>query len=261
VRKGQAAFLVLLASTLGGCGSRVPPLQDLPGSEAKTQQFIHEIVHSVHCEIFNAIRNVAPAEFLEGWGAQVLLTLQIDEQTGLNPNGVWMIPLPMPSMFFLGLGATLSQHATRIEKLNFFYSVDSIRALPKNMKCTFPPNVGSLLIQSDLGLYDWLEAEAVGVDTSEFGAPNDPNSIFKQNVLQHEVKFDVVTSGNITPAWKLARATVNQSGSFLSTSRERIHDLLITLGPVDPQAVTGLIQAAESVHLASQINARLTTLP
>ena len=124
-----------------------------------------------------------------------------------------------------------------------------------------PPNPGSLLVQSDLGLYDWLEAEAIGVDTAEFGAPSDPNSIFKQNVLSHEVKFDVVTSGNITPGWKLARATVNQSGSFLSTSRERVHDLLITLGPIDPKVVTGLIPSAENSHLASQINIRLDTLP
>ena len=259
MRRHRSAFFICLTTFLVGCGTRVPPLKELGGTDAATQEWIHRIVHSVHCEIFNAVRTVDPALFMNNWGAQVLLTLQIDEQSTFSPNAVWLVPSPLTSIFTLGAGAALSSKGTRIEKLNFFYSVDAIRSMPISTKCTFHPSSDSLLIQSDLGLYDWLQAEAIGVDTAEFGAPADPNSIFKQNVLQHEVKFDVVSSGNINPAWKLLRATIDQSGSLFSISRERIHDLLITLGPIDPKATTGLVPTAESVHLASQINLNLRT--
>jgi hypothetical protein len=266
VRRPATGLLVSLLA-LAGCGSRTPPISDY-GDEAKTQELIHAIVHSVHCEIFNAVGSVipdswkAPDEFLEDWGAEVLLTLQIDEITALNPNGVWSIPLTPPNFFTFGFGGAISQHATRIEKLNFFYSVDEIQALKKNhMSCTVPPNPGSMLVQSDLGLRQWLQAEYIGIKTEEFRIPTQADSVFKQNVLQHEIKFDLLASGNITPGFKIVNVNVNQTGSLFSTSRERVHDLLITLGPIDKNAVTGLIASAENAHLASQISARLSTTP
>jgi hypothetical protein len=67
-------------------------------------------------------------------------------------------------------------------------------------KRTQPRDNATLLIKSDLGLYDWLEGEAISVDTAEFGAPVDVSSVFKQNVLFHKISFDVLASGNITPA-------------------------------------------------------------
>ncbi len=265
--RGAAAGFLFSLLALAGCGSRTPPISDY-GNEARTQELIHAIVHSVHCEIFNAVSSVIPTswanshQFLEGWGAEVLLTLQIDEITALNPNGVWSIPLTPPNFFTFGLGGTISQHATRTEKLNFFYSVDEIQTLKaKQLSCSIPPNPGSMLVQSDLGLRQWLEAEAVGINTDEFRIPEQPDSVFKQNVLQHEIKFDLLASGNITPGFKIVNVNVNQTGSLFSTSRERVHDLLITLGPIDPKAVTGLIPSAENAHLASQINARLSVTP
>jgi hypothetical protein len=257
-------------SALAGCGVAVPPLTELRGSSAEAETLIHDIVHSVHCEVFNAVRFVVGAKdvekpttlnkaaaFMDGWGAQVLLTLQIDEQTALNPIAAWQVPSPVNSLFTLGAGATVSSHATRIEKINFFYDVDALRGVSDKKECKFEPAPGSLLIQSDLGLADWLSAEAISVNTLEFGSTTDPNTVLKQNVLQHEVKFDVVTSGNITPGWKLARLTVDQSGTLFSTSRERVHDLLITLGPKLQEGT--LTTTAEGAHLASQINLRTSS--
>ena len=57
---------------------------------------------------------------------------------------------------------------------------------------------------------------------------------FKSNVLSHEVKFEIVSSGNATPGWKLKQVTVNQSGNLFSISRDRIQDLIVTFGPADP---------------------------
>ena len=74
----------------------------------------------------------------------------------------------------------------------------------------------------------------------------------KANVLSHEVTFDITTTGNITPSWKLLRGTVNQGGTFLTASRDRKHDLTVTFGPLD-NTQTALIPVAEAAHTTSLI--------
>jgi hypothetical protein len=63
----------------------------------------------------------------------------------------------------------------------------------------------------------------------------------KQNVLSHEIKFDITDTGNVTPGWKLTRVSLNQSGNLLSATRDRTNDLTITLGPTvsTPKPVLG----------------------
>ena len=52
----------------------------------------------------------------------------------------------------------------------------------------------------------------------------------------------------------LAGGTINPSGPFLSASRDRTHDLLITFGPLDkPSSGRSLISIAEQSHFSSQI--------
>jgi hypothetical protein len=195
----------------------------------------------------------ANAAFMDQWGAQILLTLQVDEQTSLSPNALWTIAGAVTST--LGFGGTITPHSTRIEKLNLFYKVSDLRSEPP---CTPVNNPDSPLIQSDLHLAEWLEGEAVVVGTLEATPPPKGATLNSTagNVVQHEVKFDLVTSGNITPGWKLQNLNINQTGNFLSASRERIHDLLMTFGPL-AQDKTALATTAESAHLASQINLRL----
>ena len=49
-----------------------------------------------------------------------------------------------------------------------------------------------------------------------------------------EIKFVVVTNGNINPVWKLLPVTFNNGGtSLLTAGRTRTHDVLITIGPAD----------------------------
>lgn len=78
------------------------------------------------------------------------------------------------------------------------------------------------------------------------------------DVLYHEVKFEVDTSGNVTPAFKMKLVNVNDSGEFFSTSRNRVHDLQITLGPTDQKSAGGKAglasgSAAANVALAGAI--------
>jgi len=73
----------------------------------------------------------------------------------------------------------------------------------------------------------------------------------------------LITTGTVSPGWKLVNATINQTGTFLTATRDRTHDLQITFGPVaaappnpnDPKKAKALqlSQAAANAALAGEI--------
>jgi hypothetical protein len=259
---------ILLNLLAGGCGLFVPEIQDFPATAPDGQLLVQAIITSVHCEVADAVKAVIDADrlgaavngrrsaaWLDHWGAQMTLTLTVEEKSTLNPTAVWTPLSPPTSIFTLAGTATLSSDATRTEKLNFYYTVPQ---LYKRAPCTtgIQPQAPatSLLIQSDLKLKEWLFDQLPPVGTGEVNQPISPGGVFKQNVLSHEVKFEVVSAVGITPAWKLIRANFNQTGPLFATMRDRIHDLLITFGPIDPTQINGgLVTAATNSHLASEV--------
>jgi hypothetical protein len=74
----------------------------------------------------------------------------------------------------------------------------------------------------------------ISIDNADTPAPANEKGPFKSNVLSHEVKFDIISTGTITPGWKLSTSTINQTGTFLSGTRDRTQDLIVTFGPPDP---------------------------
>ena len=136
-------------------------------------------------------------------------------------------------MFNLGLSATASADATRINKVSWFMAVADVRG---KIPCGDRRPKGIFLLQSDLKLKEWLY-DAIDMHKSRYVNfdLNTPDGPFKQNVLSHEVKFDVQTTGGVVPGWKLTRVSINQTGAGLSVNRGRIHDLAITFGPVTAQ--------------------------
>ena len=285
------------AALLSGCGTRVPSITENP--TATPELLVEAIVHSIHCEVRNAIikelgstkypEKYKPKpymDFMDDWGAEVALTLTIDEKSTLSPNGLWM-----PSKIFnLSSGISGTSDAQRTEKMNWFYTFADLRNGVPCDTVESPHPVGSLLIQSDLKLDEWISSEALAVATNEIASPSSsqnqsttvtpatagatpppagtqPKAVtpaatqaatgVTPNVISHEVTFDITTSGNVAPIWKLVRATVNGSGSLFAASRDRKHDLLITLGPIDhsnpsPNAPPALIPQAEASHAAQQ---------
>jgi hypothetical protein len=274
------SFTILAASSLSGCGTFVPEIQEFPAGGPESQLLVEAIVHSIHCELRNSVNYIIDqdkklaklnqgtrnAAWFENWGVQVGLTLQIEEKTAINPTYVYLPPSPVTSIFTLAGGATLSSDALRIDKLNYFFTVKELQkqgTCPEDANAN--PTQGSLLIQSDLKTREWLLSVIMGNGTSEVNLPVGPSTVVKTNVLSHEVKFEVVSAGNITPAWKLVHWTVNQAGPFLGASRDRQHDLLLTFGPVDPKTLGPSVPVAQS-FLASQIglavnNNRTAPLP
>jgi hypothetical protein len=127
----------------------------------------------------------------------------------------------------------LSADATRQDKLNSCFAVQQIRALGPCDPATRPGAV--LLLQSDLGLEEWLRDNLTAADTGVILYALDySDGPSKTNVLSHEIKFDITNIGNLTPGWKLTRVSINQSGNLFSATRDRTNDLTITLGPTIP---------------------------
>jgi len=268
--KRFAIPMLLSAAVLTGCGTLVPEIRDFPNntSEAKNNELVQAIIVSIRCELNDAVTAVIKADaftakadrffyaqFLQKWGAQVALTLQLDEKTMVSPNTIYL-PISSPSSIFtLSGGLSATADATRIDKVNFYYKVSELY-MRRNQTCErdVNPPAGSLLIQSDLKLREWLDVMVNGVATGQI------TSVGKQNVLSHQITFQVTTSGNITPAWKLVTATVNQNDPLFTTSRDRKHDLIITFGPLDTsQSGNFLIPIAENTHISSQLTSGVTS--
>lgn len=236
--KKRIALLLPLAFTtlVGGCGTYLPEIQDF-GDKASGQQLVESIAYNVTCEVRDAVYSVyhlggveRKSTFLDSWGVQIALSLQVEEKSSINPVVNWLPPSPASSIFNLGVGGTVSSDAIRQDKLNSFYSIAAIRQMGPGDPKTRPG--GLLLMQSNLALDEWLVANVTADDTGLIQYAKDfSDGLLKTNVLSHEVKFDITNSGNLTPGWKLTRVSINQTGNFLTASRDRTNDLTITLGP------------------------------
>ena len=266
-----------IALMLTGCGTYVPNIQENPWA-SDPNRLVAAIVTSIHCEIINAVVYVInadranywsnpqqglKADWLNKWGAQIQITLTTDERSALSPSGSYS-----PNIFTLLLGANISSEATRTDTLNYYHTVKNLYGIgkgctPKILSDLDLGNhpVGSLLIQSDLKLRDWLSAVVLGVGTEQIPItkPAGVTNPSFSNAILHDVKFQVITSGNITPTWKLALATINPTAPFATASRTRTHELLITFGPNDPATNSlGPNTPAAGTFLSQQIGSAIS---
>jgi hypothetical protein len=282
-KKFALAIPVASALTLVGCGTYVPEIQENPFATAQERSdFIQAIVRNIRCEVQDSVIRLydlnAPIDpqnrnlkWFDTWGVQISLTLTIDEKSVLNPAVNWLPPSPPSSLFNLNAGATLSADAQRVDKIGYFFAVSELKRL---QACPAEDRYrGPFILESDLKLFQWLQATMISINNRDTPGPQDQNGPYKSNVLSHEVKFDIVSTGTATPGWKLTRATINQTGNFLSVTRDRTQDLTITFGPPDPQWVSVVIdprtgkrtvrpnalsQAAASAALAADIGNAVT---
>jgi hypothetical protein len=253
---------VVLSTFLNGCGTYVPQIAEFPGNSVDSDALVVAILINIKCEVRDAIDHFyltagRGPTFLDHWGVDTLLNLQISEKSSLSPSADLLPASPANSILTVGLGINGSAEATRTDSIESFSTVADFKAAGR---CVPEQRSGGpWLLQSDLKLYDWLVGALLGRDTnsanfSTFTPKND-------KVLTHEVKFEIATGGDFTPTWKLINATVNPSGTFLSASRKRIHTLTISLGPTDivfsgpSKGRPGPSRAMSDAALASRIGA------
>jgi hypothetical protein len=270
--KPGAIVLLVLAVMLTGCGTYVPGIPEF-ALEASTQRLVQVILDSIHCEIKNSIQWVvrkdieyaeikaiaegAPpydreryrsAKWFDDWGLQGALTLTIKETTTFNPT----ITGIFPPFFKLGAGLNGSAQATRSEVLNFYYNVYDLAY--KETSCKFPIEedhpIGSLLINSNLGLREWLESIILAVQAKS-------TQLLVDQGITHTVEFQIVSSADITPNWNFPSIMINASPKLLSGMRDRLHELLVTLGPVDKEKKL-LVGPAAGQFLAGQIGSAIS---
>jgi hypothetical protein len=227
----------------------------------------------------------------DSWGVQMTINLTIDETGALNPGATLIqtfptevlnfpnkVPVSAPQSFNLGFGGTLSSQATRIDKYSFYYSVGALKVSlgAADTSCDVSRVGSSPFITSELGISQWL-IDALTLENFYPSSPppppppkqrasppaggggnSDSGGGSKQDVLSYEIKFIIITSGNVTPTWKLVRVSANTgNASFASLNRTRTHDLLITFGPSNGNSQPGPL--ASNSHLSSEIAGSLST--
>jgi hypothetical protein len=218
--------------------------------------------------------------FPPNWIAEVVLSLQVDESVSLNPglslnqtmaNAVTVFgvgnTVTTPQSFSLGFGATLSSTATRIDKFNPQYSIAFLsQPASKYSVCingndpleSIAPSSSPFQIESNLGIKEWLvgallvnsylPSDLVQPDTPSTGKPKaGGGKKTKADTISYEIKFVIISNGNVTPTWKLVKVSANTaSAPLFGVGRTRTHDLIITIGPNTI--------ATDNSSLASQIN-------
>ena len=284
--RAQAVVSLLVGISFCGCGTYAPNIQEFPGDTVDGELFVQKIVQNINCEITDAVHYVVEqdkklalangghrtAPWFDDWGIQTTLALTIDEKGSVNPVVNWLPTSPANAIFNLGGSGNLSSEANRVDKINSYNTVQQFL----HNQCVQRPD-GAWMLSSDLKLREWLAYVILAANTGEISIPPDANGPWKSNVISHQIKFIVSTSGSVTPGWKLTRASINQSGNFLSGSRDRTHDLTITLGPTEKTEIkktvkmkdgttrtlatvtSGPSRQAADAHLASQIGSAVSS--
>lgn len=271
----SSAFLLsslLFCIMLSGCGTVAPSLAEY-GSEGI---LVRAIVQSIKCEIATAVRHVIDKdvdgnsnvigpvgrEFRDHWGAEVAITLIMEDKTTISPNAVGMPPSPASFMFAIGGSLSGSSQAIRTDKVNFFFTLKDLYNQPctAGLQPRAQDSSPSIIIQNDLKTEAWLFDQLLPIYTGAAPLQTSAKGKFQQNVFSHEIKFVINSTGSLTPSFVLSRASINQSGQFLTASRDRTSDLVVTFGPLDKDQKNGtLIPQAEYFHQASQFGLAVST--
>ncbi|WP_375415452.1 hypothetical protein [uncultured Bradyrhizobium sp.] len=262
-------FAVGALSGLCGCGLSVPDIelghptrQEAASADAN---FVNAVAAHVNCELGQAVnqtvRDLNDANWLYTWSAKTTLTLTVDEKGSVKP-GVSL----MRNAFTLGIGANVDTDATRVQTITWFFNFAEFYATRNERRpCQI---LGDYPIQGSLKIYESVYSGAKTAQTLntvsqpfETGGPLD--------VIEHHVTFDLVFGGNLTPSWKFVDVSANTDGNFLSASRDRKDDLLITMGPsqiadtkrklAKGYAVVGPSSSVVQSHLAAQIGQAVST--
>jgi hypothetical protein len=166
-------------ATLGGCGTYVPQLHEVwEQADVSDPTFVERIKQSIYCELRKAVTaemgqsappNGTGKAIPDDWGAQITLSLEVDETGALSAAGTRAVGIGGPNLFTLGLGATLSSQATRTDKYYSYFSAVQLKQplTPPDTSCIqfdisgraveLSHDGSSPLISGNLGIDTWLK--------------------------------------------------------------------------------------------------------
>lgn len=172
-----------------------------------------------------------------------------------------------PQSYSTGIGVQGSSDGYRQDKVHVFFKIKDLvgpesdlesyedLASKGNYCLTGKSANASLFVESDLKLSDWLRAvtNLQHRQQSNFQLPDSFGG--NSGVISHEVKFEIVSSGNASAMWKLEPISANTGSSPLfAASRDRTQDLILTLGP---QSNGNLKPAGQNSANAAEIAAAI----
>jgi hypothetical protein len=246
--------IIVAVCSISGCGTYVPGIgQAFDDRYTESGQNIELLIkEKIYCELQKAVHDVNQGNPIyvesnsgkiqtkkplpETWGAQMTLNLIVDENTTITPSTTYINPINAVESFSAGFGGSVSTDANRTDKFTFYYLISDLDGHQTNCDSVQDPNTmadvkpadlhgNSLLLQSDLGIYNWLNnamrlRTGVGVSRSS-----------QQETYVYDVKFDVQFTGNANPAWKLVHITTGGGGNLFSAKHDGTHELILTFGP------------------------------
>ena len=158
----------VLAATLAGCGLYTPEKYLFNKDKLDQPRFENLIVNNVTCELQKGVqytmsyfkdnpKQLARLQWLKQWGAMVQLKITADEMSGLTPGATFMQNLPNAQSFALGLAASGTAHATRIETISYAVSFQDLW----NLRPDPCEGENGIFIQSDLKIWQFIFDKAV----------------------------------------------------------------------------------------------------
>jgi hypothetical protein len=275
-RRPTVIFCLLCPVAAGGCGIQVPQIEEVWEPVSVPASMETKIKENIFCETVRALRNIKKDITINGqpiipdsYGVQMQLTLTIEEVSALNPSiGSQDIlasgisnKVAVPQSFALNGAATLSSTATRTDTSYSYYNVGKITARGANPFCNQSADLrgSSPLLRSDLGIEAYLReaTPASLIFSSSAQAAGGAGKTSKYDVFSYEIKFVVITSGSISPVWKLVNLNAGTGSLPLANAgRTRTHDLTLTFGP----GTNGPIDFALQTHFTGRVVQALQTL-
>lgn len=269
-KPGLTALIIIMTPCLTGCGTYVPQINEVWEGVDITSDMELRIKQNIFCETVRAIRNVRREITVPGYGpsipddygVQMQIGLTIDEVGSFNPGATYTDPLKnaivsgatFPQSFSLAAGGSLSSTATRTDSSYSYYNVGKIVGPGANVKvCQDLNRAGSSpFLKSDLGIDGFLMQAVPGAIAFRSSEPakGGVGKSAKLDVLTYEIKFVIVSNGNITPTWKLVNVSASNGNlPLLNAGRTRTHDLILTFGPGLDKPTDFALQA----HFTNQI--------
>ncbi len=269
-------------SQLAGC-ILVPEAAPLLGHEWK-KRVLFDVIRGVQCEIRWAVLTQIARDrdgeygkrklaWFENWNALIDLNLRIEDALAFNPGvslktpnwvdaqvglGDYTRPRVVSQSYNFGFGGGVTYSASREDKVQFSYPfgqfINETEPAASRESCY---NIGGVVINADLKIYDWLddvlepirkcaflgmparEEETVipllssevvltekcrNADFSEFQGGDPIKSI------SHKITFILSFNANATPSWNLVRVATTSARLF-DANRKDTSELLMTFGP------------------------------